>query len=380
MLCKKCKKEIDDSSLFCNWCGKKQETTKRKNRRRVKGTGTIRYRSDYTHNHYVAYSPNSKMGTKSNYIGCFSTYKEAQQALDSFNEDRITDLYNCTLSEIYEKWSKEHFTTLTKSGIQGYTTAYKYLSDLYSSKMRLLKTKDYQNCVNQCSEKYSRSQCEKIKQLCSQLCKYAMMNDVINKNYAQFITLPKGKTKEREVFSEKELNLLWQNSADRNIQIILILCYTGFRINELFSIKKENVNLDEGFIIGGNKTQAGKNRFVPISDKIIDFVKYFYNSSTTDYLFNDDSSNFRKRKFYPALSELGIIDQPQKNNATGKLEYKNPRLTPHCTRHTFATLCKNAGVEPEQLQKLIGHSKYETTANIYIHESQETLKAAIRLI
>ncbi|MGN0173988.1 MAG: tyrosine-type recombinase/integrase [Acutalibacteraceae bacterium] len=380
MLCKKCHKEIADNSVFCNWCGKKQQAEKRKKHNRAKGTGTIRYRADYAHNHYAAYSPADKFGKNSIYIGSYPTYKDAQTALEKYQADKITDFYNSTLSEIYDKWKENHFKTLTASGKQGYKSAYNYLKDLHNQKMRTLKTNDFQKCINKCAESRSRAQCEKVKQLSSQLCKFAMQNDVIDKNYASFLILPKSVKKEKEVFTDKELEILWQHKTDERVKIILILCYSGFRIGELFSIKKSNVDLNEHYIIAGNKTAAGINRFVPINDKIYDFIVEFYNKSKADYLINDDPSNFRKRKFYPVLSELNIIDPPIKNEKTGKFEYKNCRLTPHCTRHTFATLCQRAGMPPEALQKIIGHAKYETTADIYIHENTEELQSAIKLI
>ena len=40
----------------------------------------------------------------------------------------------------------------------------------------------------------------------------------------------------------------------------------------------------------------------------------------------------------------------------------------------------NARVQPEVLQKIIGHADYSTTANIYIHEDLERLKKAVNLI
>ena len=43
-------------------------------------------------------------------------------------------------------------------------------------------------------------------------------------------------------------------------------------------------------------------------------------------------------------------------------------LTPHSTRHTFASLSASAGMRPENLQKIIGHADYSTTADIYIHK------------
>ena len=384
MNCKKCHKEIPDGSLYCNYCGKKQEATKRKRAKRANGTGTIYCRSERK-NPYIVYASSTLLGTHRIYVGSFPTYKKAQDALDRYNNDLINDNFNNSLTEIYDEWSKNHYKQLSKNGEQGYKTAYKYLGPIKKRKMRELKTADYQMCIDQCAEKYSRSQCEKVKQLCSQLCKYAMQNDIIDKNYAQFVVLPKAKKTERQIFTEDEIKLLWDHQSDRRVQLILIMCYSGLRIGELCDIKKANVDIHEHYIIGGGKTEAGTDRFIPINDKIYNFIVTLYNESKTERLINDNPSNFRKRRFYPALSELGIIEPPIEKIIEDKhghkkkyYEYVNPRLTPHCTRHTFATLSQKAGVPPEALQKIIGHAKYETTAEIYIHEDREQLKAAIQ--
>ena len=276
---------------------------------------------------------------------------------------------------MYEAWSKMHFEQLTKSGAQGYKTAYRYLDSLYTRKFREIKTVDFQRCIDECAEKYSRSQCEKVKQLCSQLCKFAMQNDIVDKNYAEFIKLPKKQKTEKKIFTKDELNLLWNNSDDTRVQLILIMCYTGFRIGEVCNILISNVNLTEKYVIAGEKTKAGIDRYVPIQSDILPFVRNLYFKAKGTKLIDMDVKTFRNNIFYSALADLGIIDQPIKNDKTGKYEYKNPRLTPHCTRHTFATLCVEAGIAPENLKKIIGHSKYETTADIYVHEHTDTLQA-----
>ncbi len=363
MICKKCRKTITDGSLYCNYCGKKQETAKRKVRRRASGTGAI-YKDARYANPYIVRMPSTRYGGGRKYLGSYPTMVAAQAALENATRVSANDRYNYTLEQLYQEWSALHYETLTPSGIQGYTTAYTYINELYGCRFRELKTADFQACIDKCAAKFSRAQCEKVKQLCSQLCKYAMQNDLIDKNYAQFLKLPKQVKKEREIFTADDLQKLWEHSDDERAVIVLVLCYTGFRIGELFDIRKSNVNLFERYIVGGNKTEAGRNRTVPISPRIFDFVVKLYNSSTTDKLINKDPSNFRKREFYPLLKELGI----------------NSNLTPHCTRHTFATLGKDSGIEPEVLQKLLGHAKYETTADIYIHEDIDKLKQAVNQI
>ena len=54
-----------------------------------------------------------------------------------------------------------------------------------------------------------------------------------------------------------------------------------------------------------------------------------------------------------------------------------PKHTPHATRHTYATWARNAGIQQEILQKIIGHASFSTTADIYIHADAEKLISAV---
>ena len=377
MICIKCKKEIPDGALFCCFCGRKQFAAQKKTKRRARGTGTIRKDTRYS-SQWIAIAPPTFKGTNGKYIGSFKTQKEAQQALEDFINNSRPQLYNITLQKIYDLWSVKHFETLkSEDGRAGYKAAFADLAPLHSRKMSELKTTDFQACIDTVAEKFSRSKCEKVKQLCSQLCKYAMQNDVMDKNYAQFIVLPKEEKKEKTIFAKDEICLLWKNSADKRVQIILFMIYTGFRIREVVSIRRENIHLDEGYIIAGVKTEAGMNRVVPLPPNIPEiknFVKSWLSENTeSELLFDMNANSLRNYHFYPALASLGLIDQPIYNPKSRKYEYHNPRLTPHSTRHTFASLSAEAGMKPENLQKIIGHASYQTTADIYVHKNIEAL-------
>lgn len=377
MQCKKCKKEIPDGSLYCNHCGKKQVTTKRKAHKRAHGTGTIRKDMRYA-NPYIALAPSTTSGKGRTYIGCYESAAKAQAAIDKYCTEVRPELYNIKLEKLYEMWSKNHFESLTESGKQGYRAAFKSIDTLHSRKMRELKTADFQTCIDKCVEKgASRSKCEKVRQLCSQLCKCAMQNDIMDKNYAEFLKLPKEEKKEKNIFTDSELKTLWEHTDDKRVQIILFMIYTGFRIGEIVKIQKSDVHIEEGYIIGGSKTEAGKNRIVPLPPmpEIKEFIAQWLKESNNDFLIGGTANNFREYSFYPALCELNMIDPPVYNNKSRKKEFKNPRLTPHCTRHTFATLSVNAGFSPENLQKIIGHANFETTADIYVHQDLDALKS-----
>lgn len=278
---------------------------------------------------------------------------------------------------------KIHFAGLTEWGKQGYETAWTYFEDIKRIKMHNVKTDTLQTAIDTAVKKgKSRSTCEKIRNLSGQLCKYAMQQDIINKNYAQFLVLPKQEKKEKEIFTDDEISTLFAHEADRDVKIILTLIYTGFRIDELFSLETDNVHIDDGYVTGGEKTEAGKDRIVPINAKILPFIKKWYEEAKSKkqkyLLVNSEGNkinpnNFRNRDFYPTLAKLGFQPEIDKDHPASKFA----RLTPHSTRHTFASLAVRGGVKPEVLQKLIGHSHYETTADIYIHENIAELKNGI---
>ena len=57
-------------------------------------------------------------------------------------------------------------------------------------------------------------------------------------------------------------------------RIFLIMLYTkGFRISEYINLKLEDINLEELTFMGGTKTEAGKNRIIPIHSRILPLLK-----------------------------------------------------------------------------------------------------------
>lgn len=385
MNCKKCKKEIPDESIYCMWCGAKQKRDPPKNKKRANGTGSVfklpgRRRKPWA----AAVVKNGKRI----YLGYYETRVEAIQNVGKTDPDTVSDRYGQTIQEIYDDWKVLHFTGLTDSGEQGYKTAWTYFDEIKTIKMRDAKTDTFQSCINNATDKgKSRSVCEKIKQLSSQLCKFAMQQDIINKNYAQFLVLPREEKKEKDIFTDDEIAFLFKHDYDNRIKIILTLIYTGFRIDELFSLETDNVHIKENYVVGGLKTEAGKDRTVPINSKIKKYVEAWYNAASkngTKYLITNsngnkkDVKNFRSREFYPALQRLKILPELPEGKTFGK-EFP-ARLTPHSCRHTFASLMARANVKPEVLQAIIGHADYSTTAEVYIHENMDELQKGIQKI
>lgn len=54
--------------------------------------------------------------------------------------------------------------------------------------------------------------------------------------------------------------------------------------------------------------------------------------------------------------------------------------TIHDTRHTFATLLNNANANQSAITKLIGHSDFSITENVYTHKDTEELRKALIIL
>ena len=201
------------------------------------------------------------------------------------------------------------------------------------------------------------------------LFKDAMEMDIISKDYSEFIKLPRHKPKiERKVFTDEEIALLWKNVNELEYaDVILILIYTGMRINELLKLHKSNVDLEQNVIIGGSKTEAGKNRIIPIHPKIIPLViKRMENK--TEYLIPNrrksnyyEYNNFRTKEFMTIMKQLGM------------------EHTIHDTRHTFATMISDVSDNESAITGIIGHTNINMTKK-YTHTSIEKMRKEMEKI
>ena len=106
------------------------------------------------------------------------------------------------------------------------------------------------------------------------------------------------------------------------------------------------------------------------------FRNWLSEAVSEEPLFPMTAKQFRHTYFYQPLSELGMIDgQLRKETGNSWVFPDKHHLPPHSTRHTFASLSASAGMRPEELQKIIGHADYATTADIYIHTNIAALMA-----
>ena len=306
-------------------------------------------------------------------IGYAATRAEGLQMLAEYNNNPF-DLKasKVTFQEVYERWSKEKFPTISHSNVKGYEASYKVCESLYRKVFRDMKLVDLQTVVDTCGKNFPTL--KKLKSLFSQLYEYAMKNDICSKDYSEFVDIVKYKDKnpdkrDHNKFTKEEIERLWTLAEDPHYQIVLMLIYNGCRISEFLDLKKEDVHLDEQYFdVIASKTENGLRK-VPIADKLLPFYKAWFEGSACEYLLHTpdqkhlDYRNYFDSYFTPLMEQLGFDH------------------TPHDTRHTCISLLTEADVNPTTIKKIVGHSGAMTlTERVYTHLDIQILVDAINKI
>lgn len=280
-------------------------------------------------------------------------------------EGKHPEIKKLTFAEVYERfmaWKFAEGTNYSKATKSNYSAAYSYCTTLYDKPFEDLKATNLQEFIDN-QKGLKKGSLKAILVLFNQMYKYAIYAEIVSENKSKFVKINKEDDIEHgTAFSEQELKILWKNSADADVQLILIMCYSGWRIGELENLE---VNLDKRYFQGGSKTKAGKDRIVPIHPCICNFVKSRIDTDGT--LLNMNKVTYRMFRFYPILEKLGIVG--------------SPKHTPHDCRHTFSALCEKYGVRENDRKRMLGHSFGSDVTNaVYGHRTLEELRSEIKKI
>jgi integrase len=205
----------------------------------------------------------------------------------------------------------------------------------------------------------------KIKTTMGQVYDHAVQNDIVNKNYAKFIKIEEKVEKTGAIFTDDEIKLLWKHSDDEIARIFLILIYTGMRIGELLSMNRDNIHLDECYMVGGSKTEAGKDRVIPIHKDVLPLIKMQLGSNK--WLVQNSRGN---AVHYANLSPLSheFLDKLGMNHKF------------HDGRKTAVSLMHSAGIPMETIKIIVGHSGSDVTEKVYLYKNIQELVETINRV
>ena len=281
-------------------------------------------------------------------------------------EDKHPEVKKLTFEEVYEQFFKWKYENPNKKKLSNQSklstkAAYKNCAVLHTKEFESIKVAELQEVLDDCELKHASI--ELIKSLFNQMYKYAIANEICTDNKALLATIEQDDDDEHGIpYTIEQVKKFWEYSDDEEVQFVLIICYSGFRISEFRTVE---VDLDKKYFHGGIKSRTSKIRYVPIHPDIYDFVSARMEKYHS--LLPYSSGTYRTKHFYPLM---------EKFNMTG-----DPKHTPHDCRHTFSMLCQKYKISDTDRKIMLGHSFGNDVTNaVYGHRDVEDLHEEIKKI
>lgn len=350
--------------------------------KRENGSGSI-VRRRYAHRTvYVAYAPATYVLNESgkprrvyNSLGSYNTRAEAREALRRWAKNPVTAV-PVTVQQVYEQWRKTMELTTKPQTARAYITAWQRVQKVQDGAfvqrmIRGVSAGELRAVVADLYAQYAKHTANLSRFVLSSTFKCAFENDYVERDNMQFVSVrAEDSQPKNRAFTNAEFQTLKERWAEApGGDAMLALCYLGFRVSAFCALDVSDYDPVQHTIRGGIKTAAGIGRIVPVHPDIIPIVDRWAAAGPGPLYRNEkgkrySAAAFRLQVWGPAREALGLPDD----------------LTPHSARHTFATRLAAAGARPEDIARMIGHTSYKTTSDIYVNQDLETLRTAIGLV
>lgn len=357
--CIKCRQELPPDALFCPACGKRQGAVPRKHRKRANSTGSISKLSGNRSRPWLV----RKNGVS---IGTYATRNEAQKALERLTDVPVTDKYNLTLKQVYERWHAEHSREVESKTLKDYEWAFRLCQPIHDRKIRSILRSDYQALIIAQEVKgRSKGTCNKVRVVLGMLGRWAYEEGITLTNNADNLTTAAKQLSVRETLLDADIKAIKKSKLPAaDIALILVSC--GCRPGELFKVPLADCFDD--YFVGGSKTEAGKDRVIPIGSDGLEAYQRIRKEAIgkgsklliDGYKGSHVYSNYAKREWKALMAEIG-----------------RDTFTPYTCRHTFITNAIRGGMDLPVLEAIVGHVDRETT-KIYTHLRADDLVEAVQ--
>lgn len=270
--------------------------------------------------------------------------------------------------------------------------------------LRAIKPIELQAYLNTFAGK-SATQITLITSALDNIFKSAVQDKILDRNPAEGLQKPAAKQPaEKRALTDDERGRVQELFGTHRYGLYLAtMYYTGMRPGEVRGLKWKDFDWDSGLIHvqrdidfaakgaeGKLKTKAA-DRYIPISDELRSLLLQT-RSMPEMYVFpgvngKPLAASAANRIWLELMRDCDLvvpIERDKSGRRTEKAYYSEgdirgqykPLITPHAMRHNFITMCWEQGLDILITMKLVGHSDYQTTRNIYTHLSQKHLDQA----
>jgi integrase/recombinase XerD len=214
----------------------------------------------------------------------------------------------------------------------------------------------------------SRVTIDNIRRIFSSFFTWLENEDYILKSPVRRIHKVKTAKTIKEILSDEEIEVLRDNcNQKRDLALIEILSSTGIRVGELVTINRKDIDFYERSCIVTGKGNKEREVYFDARTKL--HLTQYLNSRTD----TDEALFVSLAKPNLRLSIGGVETVLRKLGNKTNIN----KVHPHKFRRTLATMAIDKGMPIEQVQKLLGHVKIDTTLH-YAMVNQANVKIAHR--
>ena len=286
------------------------------------------------------------------------TDAEVKQVEDDSNELMAMFIAAKRIEGCSEKTLKYYQTTIAAM----ITSLGKNVRHILTEDLRTYLT-DYQN-----SHQSSRVTIDNIRRILSSFFSWLEDEDYIIKSPVRRIHKVKTASSIKETYSDEELEKMRDNCEElRDLAMIDMLASTGMRVGEMVLLNRDDINFTERECKVFGK--GDKERAVYFDARAKLHLQEYLESRT-----DDNSALFVALRAPHRRLQIGGIEYRLRE--MGK-KLNIPKVHPHKFRRTLATMAIDKGMPIEQLQRLLGHQRIDTTLQ-YAMVKQSNVKSAHR--
>lgn len=297
--------------------------------------------------------------------------------LEKLNEILEYNFYNYDVVEIGDnKKENENYTDLFISSkkVEGcsdrtlnyYQTTIENMLKEISKDIKVIDTNDLRNYLTEYQNKNNCSKVtiDNVRRILSSFFSWLEDEDYIIKSPIRRIHKIKTTKVVRETYSDETIEKLRDGCEEiRDLAMIDFLSSTGVRVGELVKLNKDDINFDERSCIVFGKGSKEREVYFDARTKL-HLEKYLS-------IREDDNPALFVSLLSP-YDRLEISGVEIRLKKIGK-DLDLQRVHPHKFRRTMATKAIDKGMPIEQVQRLLGHAKIDTTLQ-YAMVNQNNVK------
>ena len=304
------------------------------------------------------------------------TVAEVDRKILAYNEERQRGR---SVPVIANEWFEIHSKKVSHSTQRNYLLAMERISAYFTMRAGEVRALDCQRYITQFVEQgYARTTVQIELCVLKLIFSHAVLAGDIDTNPAREVKAGRNLPQKKRSALTEEQEQKVENCRKGDWWLLgLMLLYTGCRRGELLALNWSDIDREAGVIhitkklnySYGNtpkledrlKSENGK-RDIPLLAPLAAVLP----RNRIGRIFTDENGNYwttyRTDKVWREYcQDAGLMETVVDENGE---EQEVPAVTPHCFRHSFATICYEAGLDPKTTAAIVGDTE-EVVRNVY---------------